>query len=240
VTQRNAVLPAAGSTGTTGGQVVYVAADLATVTARQSRTRAEVVFDEVLSSARAGHPWAFERIFTDHSRPVAAYLRSQSAVDPDGMTNDVFLRAFRGLDRFEGGEAQLRAWLFTIARNLFIDERRRAKRRPVTESMPDAPITGDHEPASEQLAMSRMGSLDAVALIEQLVTDQREVLLLRIVGDLTIEQIAGIVGKRPGAVKALQRRGLAAIRRRLGLDVPFGPVGALDITDDGAATPLPT
>ncbi len=232
------VVPAAGATGAASGQVVYVAgAELAALSARQSRTGTEVVFDEVLRSARAGHAWAFERIFTDHSRPIAAYLRTQAALDPDGTTNDVFLRAFRGLDRFEGGEAQLRAWLFTIARNLFIDERRRAKRRPVTEPMGDAPFTGEHEPASEQLAMSRMGSLDAVALIEQLVPDQREVLLLRIVGDLTIEQIAEIVGKRPGAVKALQRRGLAAIRRRLGLDVPLASAGALDTTDDGAATP---
>ena len=45
--------------------------------------------------------------------------------------------------------------------------------------------------------------------------DQRAVLLLRVVGDLSIEEVAKAVGKRPGAVKALQRRGLAAIRREL-------------------------
>ena len=45
--------------------------------------------------------------------------------------------------------------------------------------------------------------------------DQREVLLLRVVGDLSIEEVAKAIGKRPGAVKALQRRGLAAIRREL-------------------------
>jgi RNA polymerase sigma-70 factor (ECF subfamily) len=53
------------------------------------------------------------------------------------------------------------------------------------------------------------------SVLETLSEDQRAVLLLRVVGDLSIEEVAKAIGKRPGAVKALQRRGLAAIRREL-------------------------
>ncbi len=52
-------------------------------------------------------------------------------------------------------------------------------------------------------------------ILEGLSEDQRAVLLLRFVGDMSIEDIARTIGKRPGAVKALQRRGLAAVRRQL-------------------------
>jgi RNA polymerase sigma-70 factor (ECF subfamily) len=52
-------------------------------------------------------------------------------------------------------------------------------------------------------------------LIGRLAPEQRAVLLLRIVGGLTVEEVAGAIGKRAGAVKALQRRGLAAIQREL-------------------------
>jgi RNA polymerase sigma-70 factor, ECF subfamily len=53
------------------------------------------------------------------------------------------------------------------------------------------------------------------ALLDQLSEDQREVVLLRIVGDLSLEQTATALGKRVGAVKALQHRALAALRRIL-------------------------
>ena len=183
----------------------------------------------------AGHPWAFEQLYLTNARPIMAYLRSQGAADAEGSTNDVFLRAFQRLDRFRGNEPQLRAWLFTIARNLLIDERRKLRRRPQVEPLGDTDDHADEAPSSAEAALRRLGDAEAVRLIESLVEDQRDVMLLRIVGDLTIEQIATVVGKRVGAVKALQRRGLGAIRRKLAQDVPLGAPWALIPTDDEAA-----
>lgn len=176
---------------------------------------ASAPFEEVLTSAKAGFPGAFDRLFTTYARPLAAYFRSQGAADPPGSANDVLARVFRGIDRFQGDEDQFRAWIFTIARNSLIDERRRASRRvaelgsePSEDQLPEIPD-------SAAGALARLGDREAVEAIEGLVPDQREVLLLRIVGDLTVDQVASVVGKRPGAVKALQRRGLAAIRRKI-------------------------
>jgi RNA polymerase sigma-70 factor (ECF subfamily) len=185
--------------------------------ARRRRTAlpADSPFEEVLTSAQAGFPSAFEHLFAGLARPLAAYFRSQGASDPAGSTNDVLLRVFQGIARFDGDEAGFRAWVFTIARHSLIDERRRAQRRVATASLEAARVEGVNPVDSEQRALANLGDLEAVAVIDSLVPDQREVLLLRIVGDLTIEQVAEVVGKRPGAVKALQRRGLAAIRRKL-------------------------
>lgn len=182
---------------------------------RWRRGRADASFDEVLTSARAGFPWAFEHLFRALGRPLVGYFRAQGVADPDGSANDVLLRAFGRIDSFEGNEAQFRAWVFTIARNCLIDERRRNGRRVETQ-----PLENSHErmvvvAGSDERAIATLGHQRVTELIDALVPDQREVLFLRIIGDLTIEQIAEVVGKRPGAVKALQRRGLAAIRRNL-------------------------
>jgi RNA polymerase sigma factor (sigma-70 family) len=63
--------------------------------------------------------------------------------------------------------------------------------------------------------MAALGSERVRSLLEGLSPDQRTVLTLRVIGDLTVEQVAELIGKRPGAVKQLQRRALAALRKSL-------------------------
>ncbi len=169
-------------------------------------------FEQVLAAAQAGAPWALERLWQELSPVVAGYLRVQGATEPEDLTSDAFLAAFKGLRSFSGGEAQFRSWVFTIAHHRLTDERRRAARRPVR-------VDGDvPELASgdvEEEAARRMATERVRRLCEGLVADQRDVLLLRMLADLTIDDIAEALGKTPGAVKALQRRGLAAIRRQM-------------------------
>ncbi len=170
-------------------------------------------FPSVLAAAQADAPWAYQRLFEWLGRPVAGYLRGQGCDDPDGLANDVFLRAFTNLAAFEGDEERFRSWVFTIAHNLLTDERRRRRRRP---TVADRPLADGVSPRStESEALSRLGAERVDALLAALAPDQRDVLLLRIVADLTVEQVAQALGKAPGAVKQLQRRGLATLRRRL-------------------------
>jgi RNA polymerase sigma-70 factor (ECF subfamily) len=63
--------------------------------------------------------------------------------------------------------------------------------------------------------MEHRAQTEARDLLAGLTLDQRDVLVLRIFGELPLEQVAEILGKRLGAVKALQRRGLDALRRNL-------------------------
>jgi RNA polymerase sigma-70 factor (ECF subfamily) len=73
------------------------------------------------------------------------------------------------------------------------------------------------EPAADAAdeALARIGDERVQAILASLSADQRAVLLLRIVGDLSLKQTAEAIGKRTGAVKQLQRRGLAAVKREL-------------------------
>ena len=144
---------------------------------------------------------------------MASYLRGQGASDPDGLANDVFLRVFTNLRTFAGPEESFRSWVFAIAHNVLVDDRRRAARRP---QMGDPPLAEQAWGGStEAEALSRLGTARVERLLQELTPDQRDVLLLRIVADLTVEQVAEALDKPPGAVKQLQRRGLAALRRRL-------------------------
>lgn len=174
-------------------------------------------FATLLGAAQAGGEWAYERLYRALAPAVAGYLRVQGAADPEDLTSEVFERAFSNLGRFQGGEAQFRSWVFTIAHNRLTDERRRAARRPVRVEGDIADLAADNLPTgdAEDDAVRRLATERVRRVCEGLVPDQRDVLLLRMLAGLTVEDIAEALGKTPGAVKALQRRGLAAIRRQM-------------------------
>lgn len=167
----------------------------------------------MLEAARAGAPWAFERLYVDLAPAVAGYLRLQGSAEPEDLTSEVFLGVFRGLRGFDGSEQQFRSWVFTIAHRRVTDERRAAARRPhlgPTDVLLVELRGGD----VEQDALDGLGAQWVYRLCAELSADQRAVILLRVVADLSVEEVAQITGKTAGAVKALQRRGLGALRRR--------------------------
>ncbi|MDP8992879.1 MAG: sigma-70 family RNA polymerase sigma factor [Actinomycetota bacterium] len=172
-----------------------------------------VPFAEVLAAAQANAGWAFRRLFDELARPVVGYLRLQGACDPDDLANEAFLGAFSNIDRFEGDEEAFRSWVFTIAHHRLVDERRRLSRRPALAGHDaDADVRGGDV---EDDALRSAGDERVREVLALLAPDQRDVLLLRIVGDHTVEQVAEALGKTPGAVKALQRRGLRALRKEI-------------------------
>lgn len=169
--------------------------------------------DDLLVAARADAPWAFERLYGLLAPAVAGYLRMHGARDPDEMTNEVMLGVFRGLASFEGDAVGFRSWVFTIAHRRLIDDRRRRAARVETTD-----LASRHEPTggdAESEALEQMETDAIRELLEELTEDQRAVILLRVVGDLSVEDAAQVLGKRVGAIKMLQRRGLARLRRLL-------------------------
>ena len=169
-------------------------------------------FQSVLSAAKADAPWAYDRLYRSLSPAVCGYLRMQGASDPEDLTSEVFLGAFRALGSFSGGEDRFRSWVFTIAHRRLTDERRADGCRPrlAGAELPDMAGGDVEEDALRRLSAERVRSLCA-----GLAPDQGDVLLLRLVSGMTVEAIADVLGKTPGAVKALQRRGLCTLRRQL-------------------------
>jgi RNA polymerase sigma factor (sigma-70 family) len=173
-------------------------------------------FPAVLVAAQAGASWALSDLWLQFAPAVTGFLRSKGSAEPEDLTSEVFLAVFDQLPGFEGDEAAFRSFVFTVAYRRLVDELRKRARRG-TEIEWTAETDTRSTDSAEHEAIDRMGEERARRLIEELPVDQRNVLSLRIFGDLTIEQIAEVVGKRPGAVKALQRRGLEALRRKLEL-----------------------
>src|SRR3954464_12677978 len=174
--------------------------------------------ESVLPAARAGADWAWERIYRELAPSVTGYARAHGAAEPEDLTGEVFLQFVRGLERFAGDERAFRAWVFTIAHRRVVDDLRRRARRPVSPAAPE--VVASAAPPGGDVHEDAVAVLDEASVreaIESLPPDQRAVLLLRILGDLTIEEIARALGKRTGAVKALQRRAL----RRLEKAYPF-------------------
>ncbi len=179
-----------------------------------TQPRPDEPFATLLTAAQAGGEWAYDRLYRALAPTVAGYLRVQGAAEPDDLTSEVFERAFSALGSFSGGEAQFRSWVFTIAHNRLTDERRRVARRPVRIDG-EVPETLPSRVDVEEEAARRLATERVRRLCDGLAADQRDVLLLRMLADQTIEDIAATLGKTPGAVKALQRRGLAALRRQI-------------------------
>jgi RNA polymerase sigma factor (sigma-70 family) len=172
-------------------------------------------FDGLLAAARRGDEAAWSEIWGELSPAVLGYLRGSSVADPEDTLSEAFLQAARDLHKFEGDWKKFRGWVFTIAHHRLIDARRREARRPVDlVAEPPEPDRAPPSDAAEQ-ALENIGTEEVRRVLESLSPDQHDVLLLRILGDLSLEQIADALGKRTGAVKQLQRRGLAGVRRQL-------------------------
>jgi RNA polymerase sigma factor (sigma-70 family) len=182
-------------------------------------------FDDVLAAAQAGAAWAFEVLYRDLSPAVTGYLRMHGAAEPDDLASETFIGVFTGLRGFRGDEDALRAWVFTIAHRRLIDDWRRRSRRPQLSDDP-GDLARLFDGDVEEDALVRVGTDEVHRLCAALPDDQRSVLLLRILADLTIEQVAQAIGRSVGATKALQRRGLRALRTRLETSTEKAGAGA--------------
>jgi RNA polymerase sigma-70 factor (ECF subfamily) len=153
--------------------------------------------------------WTAEQAYEQLAPAVRGYFRGRGARDPNDLTGDVFVSVTRGLGSFRGDAAALRRWVFTIAHHRMVDEFRRAQhdRHVWMADVPDAP---HRDPDRGD---------DVTRALATLTDEQREVIVLRFVADLAVKDVARIVGKRQGAVKMLQARGLERLHELLQGDV---------------------
>jgi RNA polymerase sigma-70 factor (ECF subfamily) len=168
----------------------------------------------LVTAAHAGHAWALTRIWKQHAPAVTGYLRGHGAREPEDLTSDVFVAVFERIGKFHGDDDALRAFVFTVAHHKLVDELRRRQRRGEAATYEPAEDVRP-TPSAEDTALASLATARVHRLLGELSADQRDVMLLRVVGDLSLEQTADVLGKRVGAVKALQHRALAALRRLL-------------------------
>lgn len=166
-------------------------------------------FEAVLEAAQGGDDWAVALLYNHVQPALLRYLRWQETSVAEDLASEVWLAVAEGLRRFEGDEAAFKGWIFTIARRRLADHRRRLGRRNSRALPTDAlsQLLADDDPADQ--VTSRLSAQDAIAaLTSALPAEQAEVVMLRIVGGLPVEEVARVVGKRPGTVRVLQHRAL--------------------------------
>ena len=170
-------------------------------------------FDGVLAAAQAGAEWALSVLYRKLHPQVLSYLLAREPSEGEDLASEVWLDVASGLNRFAGDEAGFRAWVFTIARRRLVDLHRKAMVRKASPATTNT-LRGDRGVGDvEKEALATLGTTAALALIASLPPDQADVVLLRVVGDLSVADVATILGKRPGAVRALQHRALRNLAR---------------------------
>jgi len=173
---------------------------------------------DAIRQAQDGDARGYETLFHTLGAPVVGYLRAHRVSDPDGLANEVFLRAFRTIHTFRGDGNRFRSWIFTIAHHAAVDDSRRRHRR-----VSEAPLERAAEPPGgdvETEVLANLAHERVQELLSSLSPDQRDVLLLRVVADQSVSETAAVLGKSHEAVKALQHRALATLHRAISSDDP--------------------
>ena len=147
-----------------------------------------------------------------HVKAIYAYLyrRTGNRADAEDLTEQVFLEALEKRDRYQE-QGKVRGWLFTIARSRLVDHYRRHRDVAPLDQAENAPHDG---PGPEAVTTHREQMDRIHVLVQELDSDQRDLLLLRFGGELTYAEIGRIVGKSEAAAKMAVRRLLDQLRAR--------------------------
>ncbi|MFM7718200.1 MAG: sigma-70 family RNA polymerase sigma factor [Actinomycetota bacterium] len=153
---------------------------------------------------------------------AAALRMTRNRADAEDLLQETTLRAFRGFAGFEDG-TNVRAWLYRILTNTFINDYRRRQRQPVTISEEEAPEWFVHErlgpdgaePSAEQEVLDRIPDADVTAALEALPDAFRIAVLLADVEGFSYREIAEMVGVPIGTVMSRLHRGRKALREAL-------------------------
>ncbi|WP_115788998.1 RNA polymerase sigma factor [Arthrobacter silvisoli] len=153
----------------------------------------------------------FTAAYNSFSGQVLGYLRARGVNDPEAVTQDVFLALYPKIPALHGGLQGAKSLLFSIAHARLVDHYRKREREPAFSPF-EPGLDERRTPSAEAQAFGHGDGLGVTELLDGLRDDHREVLALRVVADLSLEETAAIMGKTQGAVKQLQRRALLALR----------------------------
>jgi len=170
--------------------------------------------DEILGAAQLGEAWAWTRLYEEVAPALLGYFRVRGSRNVEDLVGETFVQLARNLPRFDGDASSFRSWVFMIAHHRLANERRRFMRKP--EALTDEPIGEVSKSRSaEDEALATLETSDAMGMLDGLTPDQRNVIALRFIADLSVDETAKILNASSGAVKQLTRRALQRLRREI-------------------------
>lgn len=168
---------------------------------------------EALDAARQGDELGVVRLYRAFNPQLLRYLGHHAPDVAEDLASEVWLAAAKGLSTFKGEPVDFRSFLFSVARRRVADHYRSRARRPRQapfDEISRGGLRGDVGP--KDIGDEVVGDLSAqeaiAALTNALSADQAEVVLLRVVAELSVEEVAKIMGRSPGSIRVLQHRAL--------------------------------
>lgn len=176
--------------------------------------------EALVDDARAGSREAFGLLYDEYVELVYRYVyyRVGTPQLAEDITSETFLRALRRIGEFSWQGRDFGAWLVTIARNLVADHYKSGRYRLelTTAEPPEDALEGP-----EQAVLDELANRDLFAAIRRLGPEQQECVVLRFLQGLSVAETALIMGKKTGAIKALQHRAVRTLGRMLPADPRF-------------------
>ncbi|MGK5632176.1 RNA polymerase sigma factor [Streptomyces sp. URMC 123] len=172
-------------------------------------------------AAQAGDEDAFRTVYRAVHPRLLGYVRTLVGDgDAEDVTSEAWLQIARDLGDFRGDADRFRGWAARVARNRALDHIRLRGRRPAVGGDETELLTtpGAADTAGE--ALEALGTDRTMRLIARLPQDQAEAVVLRVVVGLDAKSAAGVLGKRPGAVRTAAHRGLRRLAELLGAGRP--------------------
>jgi RNA polymerase sigma-70 factor (ECF subfamily) len=164
----------------------------------------------LVQKAKSGDPDAFARLYDAYVERVYRYIYFRVSDDAatEDLTSQVFLKAWESVSRYRPGSSPFLAWLYSIARNLVIDHYRTKKE---TVDLEDIIHITSNGPSPDEEVQKRFELQEMRKALQFLTDEQREVVTLRFIAGLSTEEVAAVMEKREGAIRALQMRALHAL-----------------------------
>jgi RNA polymerase sigma-70 factor (ECF subfamily) len=173
-------------------------------------------FGKQIKAAKKGDEAAFQEVFRTLYRPIYRFLvaRTSSLQDAEDLTQSVFMKAWMAIQDGRVTQSPPLAYLYTLARNALIDTWRKQHLTDVLTEEVEAGLVDPQPLVSEVLAV-RQEFVPIGRLISGLPPDQRSVLMMKFMDEMTTEEIAAALGKTEVAIRQIQSRALRAVRSQM-------------------------
>ncbi|RMD61753.1 sigma-70 family RNA polymerase sigma factor [Candidatus Parcubacteria bacterium] len=166
----------------------------------------------ILQAAK-GNPEAFGALYDRYHQQIYrfVYLKVSTKEDAEDITHQVFLNAWKQMRHYTHTGHPFSSFLYRIARNLVIDHYRAKKAHVALEAAAELPSAD----APEEQAERQLLEAEVMRAIRLLKPDYQDVLIMRFIEELSLKEVAAILGKSEGAVKLLQHRAMRRLRQLL-------------------------
>lgn len=166
----------------------------------------------LVKRAASGDSEAFGELYSIYFDRIYRYVMYQlrDKMTAEDVTEEAFVKAWKAIGSCKGKEKTFSSWLYRIAHNQVVDNLRKQRKHLSTE-MGDLAEVGGYEPKEQE----RLEQQEMLAVISDLPSNQKQVIILRFFEGLANQEVAQIMGKRQGAVRMLQTRALASLRQVL-------------------------